>query len=175
MPRCALLANRVGLCAVVGSLWFQGRARRPTAALGRDLAVDVAVLGGGIVGLTTALLLEHQGASVALLESSIGEDAARTYGDANEAGIDRVFALAAELGIDCDLKRKPNYTYTVDASELDEVREEAELARRLGLPASYVDDVDLPFPVAGAVRFEDQAEFHPVKYLEGLAAALGGS
>ena len=48
------------------------------------------------------------------------------------------------------------------------------LRSRLGLPASYVEDVDLPFAVAGAVRFDEQAEFHPVKYLEGLAAALEG-
>ena len=44
------------------------------------------------------------------------------------------------------------------------------MALGLGLPASFVEDVDLPFAVAGAVRFEEQAEFHPVKYLEGLAA-----
>ena len=48
------------------------------------------------------------------------------------------------------------------------------MALGLGLPASFVEDVDLPFRMAGAVRFEEQAEFHPVKYLEGLAAALDG-
>jgi Rieske Fe-S protein len=48
------------------------------------------------------------------------------------------------------------------------------VARELGLPASYVEELDLPFAVAGAVRFDDQAEFHPVKYLDGVAAALEG-
>ena len=48
------------------------------------------------------------------------------------------------------------------------------MARELGLPASYVEELDLPFPVAGAVRFDEQAEFHPVRYLDGLAAALRG-
>jgi glycine/D-amino acid oxidase-like deaminating enzyme len=86
----------------------------------------------------------------------------------------RVFELADELGIDCDLARKPNYTYSEDAAEVDELREEARLAAELGLPASYVDELDLPFGVAGAVRFDDQAEFNPVKYVDGLAAALGG-
>jgi glycine/D-amino acid oxidase-like deaminating enzyme/nitrite reductase/ring-hydroxylating ferredoxin subunit len=202
MPRCAHPANRVGLCAVVASLWFEDGTRPRRAALDRDIGVDVAVLGAGIVGLTTALLLERQGARVAVLEArhvaagasgyntaklsslhglsyrrlagSLGSDAARDYGAANEAGIARVFELAADLAIDCDLRRKPNHTYTESDSDLDQVREEAEVARGLGLPASYVEDVDLPFPVAGAVRFEDQAEFHPVKYLEGLAAALKG-
>src|SRR5215207_2373984 len=202
MPRCGHGANRVGLCAVVRSLWFQDAARPARAPLDRDLTVDVAVLGAGIVGLTTALLLERQGARVAVLEArragagasgyntaklsslhgltysklagSLGSDAARTYGDANEAGIARVFELAEELGIDCELRPKANYTYSESGSDLGELREEAELARKLGLPASYVDELDLPFPVAGAVRFDDQAEFHPVRYLDGLAAALEG-
>jgi glycine/D-amino acid oxidase-like deaminating enzyme/nitrite reductase/ring-hydroxylating ferredoxin subunit len=186
----------------VGSLWFQDIPRPARAPLDRDVTVDVAVLGAGIVGLTTALLLERQGARVAVLEArrvaagasgyntaklsslhgltykrlagSLGMDAARTYGAANEAGIARVFELTEELGIDCDLRRKPNYTYTESGSELDGVRAEAELARELGLPASYAEDLDLPFPVEGAVRFDDQAEFHPVKYLDGIAAALEG-
>jgi glycine/D-amino acid oxidase-like deaminating enzyme/nitrite reductase/ring-hydroxylating ferredoxin subunit len=186
----------------MASLWFEDVTRLRRAALEHDVSVDVAVLGAGIVGLTTALLLERQGARVAVLEGrrvgagasgyntaklsslhgltygrlagTLGSDAARVYGEANEAGIARVFELASELGIDCDLRRKPNYTYTESASDLDQVREEAEVALGLGLPASYVEDVDLPFQVAGAVRFDDQAEFHPVKYLEGLAAALEG-
>jgi glycine/D-amino acid oxidase-like deaminating enzyme/nitrite reductase/ring-hydroxylating ferredoxin subunit len=187
---------------VTGSLWLTEATRRATAPLDRDLAVDVAVLGAGIVGLTTALLLERDGARVAVLEarrvgrgasgyntaklSSLhgltyrrlarthGSHAARTYGAANEAGIARVFELAGELGIDCDLRRKPNYTYTESVADLDAVREEALQAGELGLPASFVEELDLPFAVAGAVRFEEQAEFHPVRYLEGVAAALEG-
>src|SRR5215218_3632798 len=196
MPRCAHPPNRVGHCAVVRSLWFQDATRPARAPLDRDLTVDAAVLGAGIVGLTTALLLERQGARVAVLEArrvgsgasgyntakltslhgltygrlanSLGPDAARTYGAANEAGIARVFELAEELGIDCDLRRKPNYTYTESAADLDDVRAEALVAGELGLPASYVEELALPFPVAGAVRFEDQAEFHPLRYLEGI-------
>jgi glycine/D-amino acid oxidase-like deaminating enzyme/nitrite reductase/ring-hydroxylating ferredoxin subunit len=188
---------------VVGSLWFQDITRPQRAPLEHDVSVDVAVLGAGIVGLSTALLLERQGARVAVLEGrrvaagasgyntaklsslhglsyrklarSLGSELARAYGEANEAGIARVFELAEELGIDCDLRRKPNYTYTESESDLDPVREEAGVALGLGLPATFVEDVDLPFAVAGAVRFEEQAEFHPVKYLEGLAGALDGS
>lgn len=186
----------------MGSLWFEDVTRPERAPLEHDMSVDVAVLGAGIVGLTTALLLERQGARVTVLEArrvaagasgyntaklsslhgltysrlvaKLGSEAAGTYGAANEAGIARVFELAGELGIDCDLRRKPNYTYTESPADLDQVREEARVALGLGLPASYVEDVDLPFAVAGAVRFDEQAEFHPVKYLEGLAAALEG-
>jgi glycine/D-amino acid oxidase-like deaminating enzyme len=187
---------------VLRSLWFEGRDREPRPPLDRDIGVDVAVLGAGIVGLTTALLLEREGLRVAVLEgrhigagatgyttaklsslhgltyrklaNSLGRKGARTYGEANEAGIARVFAIVEELGIDCDLRRKPNYTYAAESSDTEQVREEAEVARELGLPASYVADLDLPFDVAGAVRFDEQAEFHPVRYLDGIAGALRG-
>ena len=184
------------------SLWLEGRSRDVRPRLDRDIAADAVVVGAGIVGLTTALLLEREGLDVVVLEmrhvgagatgyttaklsslhglaygqlaKSVGRDGARTYGEANEAGIARVFELAEELDIDCDLRRKPNHTYAEDAAEVEKLCEEAALARELGLPASYVEDTDLPFGVAGAVRFEDQAEFHPVKYLDGIAAALRG-
>jgi len=187
---------------VLRSLWFEGRDTPARPPLDRDIAADVVVVGAGIAGLTTALLLERAGMDVVVLEMrhvaagatgyntaklsslhgltytqlerSLGRDGARLYGEANEAGVARVFELADELGIDCDLARKPNYTYSEDAAEVDELREEARLAAELGLPASYVDELDLPFGVAGAVRFDDQAEFNPVKYVDGLAAALGG-
>jgi len=187
---------------VLRSLWLEGRSRAVRPRLDLDIAADAVVVGAGIVGLTTALLLEREGLDVVVLEmrhvaagatgyttaklsslhglaytqlaKNVGRQGARTYGEANEAGIARVFELAEELGIDCDLRRKPNHTYAEDTADVEKVREEAALARELGLPASYVEDTDLPFAVAGAVRFDDQAEFHPVKYVDGLAAALRG-
>ncbi|HEX6652996.1 MAG TPA: FAD-dependent oxidoreductase [Thermoleophilaceae bacterium] len=184
------------------SLWLEGRDAPARPPLDRDIAADAVVVGAGIVGLTTALMLEREGMDVVVLEmrrvaagatgyntaklsslhwltytrleGSLGRDNARLYGEANEAGIARVFELAGELGIDCDLAHKPNYTYSEDAAEVEELREEARLAAELGLPASYVEELDLPFGVAGAVRFDDQAEFHPVRYSDGLAAALRG-
>jgi glycine/D-amino acid oxidase-like deaminating enzyme/nitrite reductase/ring-hydroxylating ferredoxin subunit len=187
---------------VLRSLWFEGRDAAPHPPLDREIAADVVVVGAGIVGLTTALLLEREGMDVVVLEmrrvaagatgyntaklsslhgltytqlaSSLGREKARLYGEANEAGIARVFELAGELGVDCDLARKPNYTYSEDAAGVKQLREEARLAAELGLPASYVEELDLPFGVAGAVRFDDQAEFNPVRYVDGLAAALRG-
>ena len=113
--------------------------------------MNVAVLemrhvGAGATGYTTAKLSSLHGLTYRQLAKSIGREKARAYGEANEAGIARVFELAAELGIDCDLRRKPNHTYAEDAADLDKVREEAELAGELGLPATYVEELDLPFP-----------------------------
>ncbi|MEA2364254.1 MAG: hypothetical protein QOD71_3399 [Thermoleophilaceae bacterium] len=186
--------------AALGSLWLDSVERSPHPALGEDVHADVCVVGAGITGLSAALQLARAGASVVVLEGrfvgagatgyttaklsslhgltyarlerTLGEQAARTYGQANERGIERVFELTGELGIDCDLRRKPNLTYSESGDDREQIEAEVAAARRAGLPASLVEAADLPFPIAAAVRFADQAEFHPVKFLVGLARAL---
>src|SRR3954462_6939354 len=126
------------------SLWVDTAPETDYPALTPGAHVDVAVLGGGIAGLTTALLLKRDGASVAVVEagrvgagvtayttakvtslhgiqyqsvaSSFGEGGARAYAEANEAGLGRVAQFVDELGIDCDWRRKPAYTYAEDES-----------------------------------------------------------
>jgi glycine/D-amino acid oxidase-like deaminating enzyme/nitrite reductase/ring-hydroxylating ferredoxin subunit len=184
------------------SPWLDAVVRPEWPALKRDLAVDVAVLGGGMAGVSAALALKRSGARVALLEarrigegvtgnstakltslhgltyarlrSRFGDDVARAYGEANQAGIAEVTRLVDELGIDCQLRTKPNFTYTEDPDERELIEDEVEAALALGLPASYVEQTDLPFPVAGAVRFDDQAEFDPLPYLLALAGEIAG-
>jgi glycine/D-amino acid oxidase-like deaminating enzyme/nitrite reductase/ring-hydroxylating ferredoxin subunit len=184
------------------SLWLDGAPLRERPALDGDLEVDIAVLGGGIVGVTAALMVAREGATVALLEARrigfgvtgnttakltslhgltyarlrgrIGDDAARSYGEANEAGIARIATLTDELGVDCDLRRKPNYTYSESDDDRGEIEREVEVATSLGLPAAYTEETDLPYRVAAAVRFDDQAEFHPYRYLTALAEAAEG-
>ena len=73
-------------------------------------------------------------------------------------------------GIDCDWRRRPSYAYLTEDRAAAE--REAEAAAEAGLPASFAEETGLPYPVAGAVRFEDQAEFHPRKYLLALAEQL---
>jgi len=179
------------------SYWIETAPDVSFPALTNDLDVDVAVIGGGIAGTSAALLLAQDGLSVALLEatrvgrgvsaystakvtslhsltyaqlrSQRGKQAARAYGAANEAGLARIAGWVQEHGIDCDFRRKPNYTHTDSDADVAEVRQEAEVARELGLPASFTTATDLPWQVAGAVRFEDQAEFHPARYIARLA------
>jgi len=107
-----------------------------------DLEVDVAIVGGGIVGVTTARLLKDEGLKVALiearrvgrevtgkstakvtsqhgirystLEGSFGENRARLYAEAQEAGLARIRALAAENRIDAHIEEKPAFLYTRD-------------------------------------------------------------
>ncbi len=184
------------------SFWLASATRDEYSPLETDRSFDVAVLGGGLCGVTTALMLKREGARVAIVEagrigggatgyttakitslhgqiynqlkSKFGEDGARAYGEANEAAIQRMERWVNEEGIGCDFRRKPNYTYTESPDQVDSLRDEAETARKLGLPASFTTDVDLPFCVEAAVRFDDQAEFHPIKYLAALARMIPG-
>lgn len=128
-------------------------------------------IGSGATGYTTAKISSLQGLSYAKLENSFGPEVARIYGEANEAGIGAIGELVADLGIECDFRRKPNFTYTESEQSRSSIEDEQKAAERAGLPASLAQVDELPFPVAAAVSFADQAEFHPLKYLQALAAA----
>ncbi len=185
------------------SLWLEAENRevRPGRSV-LDAVFDVAVLGGGIAGITTALLARRDGARVVVVEagrvaggvsgantakvtalqstvlSAIrarhGDEATGVYAQASLAAVEQVAALAGEEGIDCDLARRPAFTYAAEESELPAVSAEHAAARAAGLPTVLTEDVDLPYPVAGAVRLDDQLEFHPVRYVRGLAGAVDG-
>ena len=172
-------------------------------ALDGDISVDVAIIGGGIVGVTTARLLKDRGLKVAViegrrigrqvtgkstakmssqhggshyqtLEKKFGEDRARLYAEAQEAGLRRISDLAARHGIEADIEPMPAFVYTLDESYVSQLEKEVEVAKRLGLPASLTRDTGLPFDVVQAMRWDGQARFHPVKYVAGLAATIPG-
>ena len=166
------------------------------------MGVDVAVLGGGITGLTTALLLKRDGVRVAVVEaarvgsgvtgcttakvsalqstiystirSRHGSEGAAVYAEASVAAVELVAAIAREEGIECDLERRPAFTYAGSEAEVRSVEKEAEAVRQAGLDAVLGDRVELPFPVPAALCLADQLQFHPVRYAQGLAAAVEG-
>jgi glycine/D-amino acid oxidase-like deaminating enzyme/nitrite reductase/ring-hydroxylating ferredoxin subunit len=188
--------------AVNASLWVATTPETDYPRLEEDVSVDVAVLGGGITGLTAAYLLKNEGKTVALAEAkrivcgvtgyttakltvghnlvyrrlvdTFGEDGARTYAASNHAAIERVAQLVDELRIDCDFERASNFVYTESADHVDAIREEVAAAGRAGVEAHFTTETDLPFPILGAARVDGQAQFHPRKYLLPLAATLPG-
>jgi len=171
-------------------------------ALAGEIEADVAIIGGGIVGVTTARLLTDRGLKVALVEGrrigegvtgkstakitsqhniaytiierKFGENGARLYADANQTGVRTICDLVERHGIACNLERRHAFTFTNDDDEIDRIEAEAGLAIRLGLPALLTRDTGLPFAVKAAMRWDGQAQFHPTRYVKGLAATLAG-
>jgi glycine/D-amino acid oxidase-like deaminating enzyme/nitrite reductase/ring-hydroxylating ferredoxin subunit len=167
-------------------------------ALGGDVQAEVVVIGGGWIGLTTALLLAKDGVDVLLVEAGRlgsrtsgnttgkvtsqhgaiyadlldrhGTEKARQYATANQSAVDQVADLVGTHGIDCELIRTPAFAYSTESGK--ELRREAEIAASLGLPAQLVEGSEIGFPAIAAVRFDDQVQLHPTRYLAGLAAAL---
>jgi glycine/D-amino acid oxidase-like deaminating enzyme/nitrite reductase/ring-hydroxylating ferredoxin subunit len=184
------------------SYWNATAPARAFPRLAGTLDVDIAVVGGGIVGVTTARMLKDRGLSVALVEArgvgeevtgkstakitsqhniaytvikrKFGADGARLYAEANETGLRTIRALAAAHSIDCDLDSADAFVFTRNEDQVSAIEEEAKLARELGLPASLTRETGLPFDVLAAMKWENQARFHPVKYVKGLAATVPG-
>ena len=167
-----------------------------------DERVDVAIVGGGITGLTAARLLDRAGRKVMVLEqnrigtgttggtsahvtqvpdrryselvSKFDRDGIRQVVESTRAAMERIAAFIEEDGISCDWARIPAYLYTESEDEISRLEEEADASRSVGMAAEFVREVPLPFPAAGAVRYDNQARFHPLKYLGGLADKLQG-
>jgi glycine/D-amino acid oxidase-like deaminating enzyme/nitrite reductase/ring-hydroxylating ferredoxin subunit len=168
------------------------------------LEAEVCIVGAGIAGLSTALVLARQGARVAVLddgpigggetgrtsahlasavddryhvlESRFGERGAQLIAESHAAAIDWLEATVRTYRIDCDFRRVDGYLFAPpDAPGERAVREldkERVAALRAGLTVERVERTPLPFDSGPALRFAHQAQFHPLRYLRGLAAAV---
>ncbi len=179
------------------SIWSQTCEIARREPLPGDMKAEIAVIGAGMAGILIAAALQEAGHQVVVLESrrigsgqtrnttakitsqhgalyrklaeDLGENRARLYGSAQEEAIRTYRDLIEKRGIDCELETCDAYVYGASAERL---RKEADTARRLGLPASFVSEVPLPVSAAGAVRFANQARFHPLKFLSAMAEDL---
>ena len=160
------------------------------------MKTDVLIIGGGLAGLLCAQKLAQDGADYVLIEADsichgvsrnttakltsqhgliydklmreFDADTSRLYWEANEAALTQYRRLARS--IPCDFEIKDNYIYSTASA--DKLEQELFALQRLRIPAEYVDKLPLPFPVAGAIRFKDQAQFHPLKFVSAIAKGL---
>lgn len=194
-------ANSIKFTDMPVSLWIDTTKDTDYPALEDDIDVDVVIVGAGITGLTTAYLLHGRGVKTAVIDANrigkgvsahttakitsqhalkyykminaVGEEKARQYAEANQSAIDLIENTIRKNNIDCDFKRAPAYVFTQDRNYIQKLEDETESALRLGLPAEYIETLDLPFGIEGAMKFSNQAYFHPRKYLLTLAGLIG--
>ncbi|PSM38228.1 FAD-dependent oxidoreductase [Streptomyces dioscori] len=199
------MTTRSELPGTAESYWMATAPGTRWPGLEADVTADVVVIGAGMAGLSIAWELTRAGRGVLVLDAdrvaagvsgyttakltaahslvyerlrhTRGKEGARQYAHSQQAAVERVASVAAELGVDCDFEGSSALTFTVDPQQRATFEAEAEAAAEAGLAADLVTETDLPFPVAAAVRVTGQAQFHPRTYLLALAddiAARGG-
>ncbi|HFE9682941.1 TPA: FAD-dependent oxidoreductase [Clostridium perfringens] len=180
------------------SLWSESCKFRKRKALNKDIKTDVLVIGAGIAGILTAYMLKQKWREVVLIDAAeiasgntknttakitsqhdliyskliteFGEEKARQYAKANELAIKKYKEIIEDRRIECDFEEKPAYVYSLN--EVEVLKEEAEAAKKLGIDAEFVQQANLPFKINGALKFNNQAQFNPLKFLKYISNEL---
>lgn len=150
-----------------------GMAGLLTARLLKEAGVDCAVaeaktIAGGITKNTTAKITSQHGLIYRQLANRFGLEKAGLYLEANEKALASYRALCRD--IDCDFSQQDNYIYSVNDPEV--LEEELAVLDALRYPAEFAGNLPLPFPTVGAVKFPNQAQFHPLKFLSAISDDL---
>ncbi len=176
------------------SIWSKTCEIRKREPLWEDIETEAVVIGGGMAGILIAYQLKQAGVHAVLLEAERigggqtknttakitsqhgmfcktfiekkGRETASRYVQANQKAVEEYKRVIQKEKIDCEFEETNSYVYSQDA---DKLKQEAEAASDLGIRADYVKEIEIPVPCAGAVRFSHQAQFHPLKFISGIA------
>lgn len=164
--------------------------------LTQDIETDVAIVGGGISGITAAYLLAEKGIRTVLIEAGSiltgttghttakitaqhgliydqlitdhGEEKAKLYYQANKEAMDFIKKTAEIHDIDCDLTMEDAYVYAETDEYASKIESEMKAYERLGIPGEYTNTIPFSVPCQAAIIMKKQYQFHPLKYLTGL-------
>lgn len=178
------------------SVWSKTVQIEQFEALKEDKRTEVLIIGGGIAGIlcaymlmqaevpcilveadricsgitknTTAKITSQHGLIYHTLLRRFGAEKTRMYLEANEAALEKYRSLCS--GIDCGFEEKDSYVYAV--RDLKKIEKELAALGKTGFFAELAENLPLPFPVAGAVKFPRQAQFHPLAFLAAMAKNL---
>lgn len=178
------------------SIWSDSVEFPSFKQLKKDIKTDVLIIGGGITGILCAYMLERAGVDYMLVEANklcsgitknttakisiqhgliyhklvkhFGVEKARMYLDANVAALQEYRKLCENM--DCHFETKDSFVYSLNASA--KLEKELHALNQLGYTADYVGNLPLPLSNVGAVRFENQAQFHPLKFLAEISKGL---
>ncbi|MCY9668415.1 FAD-dependent oxidoreductase [Paenibacillus alginolyticus] len=188
---------RVFLPQFPESYWIATASIPSFPRLTHDIQVDVAIVGAGISGITTAYLLSKQGLKVALIEagqmltgttghttakitaqhdliydefiSHLGKEQTRLYYEANREAFQFIKQTIHEHQISCDFTEEDAYIYTSSDEFVEKIAAEFAAYEALGIPGDYLEQAPLPFQTKAAVVMKHQAQFNPMPYLLHLA------
>ena len=177
------------------SLWRATHQLRSFPPLSADLAADVAIVGGGISGLTAAVILSRAGKRVVLLErdcigsgetgnttshlteavdgsyqriaKDFGAEGARLVARASRDAIDWIERSICDR-VQCGFQRLPGYLYTEREVDLEWLADELDAARLAGCDVAWDDHPPVPFETRGAIRWNNQGQVHATVYLDAL-------
>lgn len=185
----------------MNSLWLDlDKKMNLYPSLASDTETEVCIIGAGIFGLTCAYYLSNLGYKVMVLEKNLvgekttghttakitsqhnlfynylihsyGKKFASDYLQANEKAIQNIKEIIDTEKIKCDFEFQNSYVYTTKKSELNSIKKEVSAVESLGFPCEFVTKTGLPFSIEGAICFKKQAQFHPLKYLDGLCQSI---
>ena len=182
----------------MNSIWTKDAKINKFPELPGDICADAVIIGGGIAGLlcahflcergidtvviekdricggqtknTTAKITSQHGVCYSRLIKNFGIDGASAYAKSHEEAIRKFEDIIRDLNIDCDFEILPSYLYAVSDDKI--VEDEYESAKKLGISCRMTSHTSLPFAVKSALEFENQAQFHPLKFLDGITKNL---
>ncbi|RTZ46651.1 FAD-binding oxidoreductase [Chryseobacterium arthrosphaerae] len=181
------------------SIW-QDEIRKFSAENDLSQVFDVAIIGGGITGVSTALKLQESGKSCIILEAAnigfgttggttahlndffdttftqaiqdFGLDHAKLYAGSGKEAIEMIENNIQQYEINCDFTRKSAYLFALDEKQEEQLKNIVEGAAKVGHEMTYVNEIPFPIPFREAVLIPRQGHFHPVKYIKGLCEAF---
>lgn len=161
---------------------------------------EVVIIGGGIAGLLCAYLLMEAGVHAIVLEAvevcsgqtknttakitaqhgliyaklmhEFGEQTAVKFGQMNQRAIDEFERIIVTNKIACGFERLPSYLYTKTLDGTASLEKERIAAKKAGIRASIVYETELPFRIREALKYDDQAQFHPLEFLGSIERRL---
>ncbi len=178
------------------SVWTDTVSLPQFPRLDKDVKTDVLIIGGGLCGILCAYQLKKSGVNYILAEGSkiasgitknttakitsqhgiiysklinyFGKEKAKMYLDINEMSLSEYKSLCKN--INCDFEVKDAYTYSLN--DRAKIEEEVNALYSLGYNAEFKDKTELPFDISGAIKFNQQAQFHPLKFIADIAKDL---